>query len=119
MNHSDDVLSLFERIGGTSDTYQEIARARQKVSPKPLADSAPTEPLPRTTHSATPVASEAPPVASAPALEIPSATPTAEAPGSTSMRALFARLLAVEPAATETSLSPLEQLRTPPGKRDP
>jgi len=115
MMHSDDVLSLFERIGGASDAYQDFARVRHKSALKmPAAAPPETTAKVEAAGSALP-ASEAVPAHSEPSAIIEPTPP--DTAGSTPMRELFARLLAVEPAIAETSASPLERLRTPPGPR--
>jgi hypothetical protein len=115
MTHSDDVLSLFERIGGASDAYQDFARVRHKAAQKTPAIAAPeTNAKVEAAGSALP-ASEAVPAHSEASTVIEPTPP--DTAGSTPMRELFARLLAAEPAVAETSASPLAQLRTPPGPR--
>jgi hypothetical protein len=122
MTHSDDVLRLFESIGGAPDTYQDFAQPRPK-KPAPAAAVPATAAPERERAPATPAIAASdmpavndalPPSRALPVLDL-TAPVTFGAPGATPLQSLFARLLAVEPVQGKVSDSPLRRLRAGPG----
>ena len=122
MTHSDDVLRLFESIGGAPDTYQDFAPARpKKPAPAPVAPATAAPERERPPVAPAIASSDMPAMNDAlpPARPLPVIDETAPvtfgAPGTTPLQSLFARLLAVEPVQGKVSDSPLRRLRAGPG----